>query len=390
MTSLASYLRFVAIAIVTVGCESGDPVSLAGEQGQIQRVVGDLTAVALPNGTATVFAPATGTVRVPDSVRVVLNNLAPLAGGAVYKTWLVRPDSVGNGVVFPIEGRYVRRVSAITYDASGAVAGPLVIADSLAAPVSSFVGGPGTITFTTRSYASTGATVADTAYMFLISIEDSPSATTPSARQPFWIRVVRRSTDANNGGGNLAFGTFRFRNGLAAPVPFVPQGRVNGGVLGDSIRIVYPDTLKKTNGTDSIIVQKTGYQFVGSVLQLNLQGLQRPPRGYRYVAYICRSGDDNCAPTDSSTRYLSAGTLTTLDGQSLADADVASESSTLTATRINTAMLTYRLTAPGETFCRFDRVLLALEPKSAVASLPLGITFSGQTPELIRKARSCA
>jgi hypothetical protein len=225
--------------------------------------------------------------------------------------------------------------------------------------------------------------------MFLITIEDNAAATTPSARQPFWVRVVRRSTDANTGGGNLAFGTFRFNNGLAAPIPFVAQGRVNGGILGDSIRITYPDTLRNAAGQDSVIVTKVGHAFVGSLLQLNLQGLQRPPRGYRYAGYLCRSVDDLCAPTDTSTRFAPAGLLTTVEGQSLADADIAPVSGLLTATRINQALLTFQLPRTGETACKYDRFVLALEPKVGTTMPPVAWAFSGQMPELIRKARFC-
>ena len=373
-----------------VGCARGDPVSAAGVQGQVQRITGDLAPVALPGGSATVFAPATGTVRVPDSVRVTLRNLTALSGGAVYKTWLVRPDTGSGRKAFPIAGRYVRRVTTTTYDSTKtAVVSALVIADSLPTPVSSFVGGAGTITFTTQSYSSTGATVADTAHTFLISIENDASATTPSDRQPLWVRVVRRATDANNGGGNLAFGTFWFDNGLTAPIPYSAQGRVNGGVLGDSVKVTFTDTVKTDAGADSVRTGRIGYVFVGSLLQINLQGLQRPPIGYRYVSYLCRSVDDLCAPTDTSARFTSAGSLSTLGGQSLADADTDSPSPTLTRTRINEALLTYQLPTSGETLCTYDRLLLTLEPKLAIAGAPLAVVFSGQLPELVRKARSC-
>jgi len=200
---------------------------------------------------------------------------------------------------------------------------------------------------------------------------------------------VRRATDANNGGGNLAFGTFWFDNGLTAPIPYSAQGRVNGGVLGDSVKVTFTDTVKTDAGADSVRTGRIGYVFVGSLLQLNLQGLQRPPIGYRYVSYLCRSVDDLCAPTDTSARFTSAGSLSTLGGQSLADADTDSPSPTLTRTRINEALLTYQLPTSGETLCTYDRLLLTLEPKLAIAGAPLAVVFSGQLPELVRKARSC-
>jgi len=357
-----------ALAAVMAGCERGDPVSVAGnEEGLAQLFAGSAAnpSPLLPGGSAVVRTRGGATVGPPDSVTVTLTNLQALSG-AVYKAFYVNPTT---NAAKPAIGRFVRKVGTATADS----------ADNTA----TFNGGPGTITFVTRPYAQIGAPdISDSLSVLLISIETDPTAAQPSAIQPFFTTVFRKVGVPV--GGALHFGQFNLNNVLE-PELFRAQGRLAGGVIGDTV-LVMVDTI-----IDGVSTKVRAAQFVGSRIEVRFTGLQRPPIGYRYVGFLCASANELCSVTDTSTRFLNIGGLEGPDGKSLDNADSAPGSANLSSTRIIEARLSYDVAtegSTGDTICSYDRFRLALVP-IAGGDLPLAYIFDTLLPSLVRTARSC-
>jgi hypothetical protein len=121
---------------------------------------------------------------------------------------------------------------------------------------------------------------------------------------------------------------------------------------------------------------------------VTFSGLQRPPIGYVYRAYLCESADDACSPTDPTTTFFSLGGLMSPSGLSLDAADTAPNDAFLSATRIVKAMVSVDVTG-AQTLCDFDRLRLTLEPKSG-AGPALAQIFSVLLPAKVRTAESCS
>jgi hypothetical protein len=364
-------LTVAALALAAAACGYGDPVSPAAGEGFGQLMAASASNSLLPGGTAAVFrATGADTSRfAPESVVVTLRNLQRLGTGA-YTAWYVNPST---RTAKPATGRYVRKIGTATADSSAAV--------------SSFAGGPGTITFVTRPYREIGnADVSDSLTHLLITVEASDAATAPSAAQPLWVRVLK--VPGVGVGGSLSFGEFNFGEEVP-PRIFRAQGSLQGGVIGTT---VLRDTVVTVEGeTDTIQVP----DFRGSVLNVRLTNLQRPPTGYRYRAYLCTSRDANaaCAPTDTSTRFLTAGALAGPDEQSLENADTDPTSANLSPTRILSAFLVFdvatnAVSGQPDAVCNYDRFQVALEPKSG-SSPPLAIVFNALLPQAVIVAHQC-
>jgi hypothetical protein len=304
-----------------------------------------------------------GTEGEPDSVIVTLNNVEPLAGGAVYMVWYANPTS---NAAQPATGHWVRVVGTDTVaSASG---------------TSTFDGGPGQITFTTDPYGDIGQPdVSDSLSTLIVSIETNAGATSPSSTQPFWATVLK--TVGGSVGGALRFGEFTFGDDTRDPEVFTTQGSMAGGVIGDTV-VIFVDTT--INGE---VTKIRAAQFVGSHVEVKFTGLMRPPLGYRYAAYLCGSDDGTCSPTDPSTQFYDLGGLTSPTGVSLDNADVAPVDGNLSPTRIVSAFASGTVTG-GQTLCDFDRFRLVLEP-IAGGGPPLAHIFDAALPPQLTEARSC-
>jgi hypothetical protein len=296
--------------------------------------------------TGAQLLPLPASVGWPDSVTTTIGNLEAVSGA--YQVWFVNPNTKQ---AEPASGTWVRVVGTDTV-ASGS--GNL-----------SFSGGPGTIRIRTDRYTAIGQPdVSDSLTTLLVSIEQGGSAAAPSSAQPFWTTILKAAGGTT--GGALRFGEFTLADDTRGPEIFVAQGKLAGGVIGN-VR----------DGT-----------FIGSRLEVTFSGLQRPPIGYVYRAYLCESADDACSPTDPTTTFFSLGGLMSPSGLSLDAADTAPNDAFLSATRIVKAMVSVDVTG-AQTLCDFDRLRLTLEPKSG-AGPALAQIFSVLLPAKVRTAESCS
>ena len=305
----------------------------------------------------------------PDSVMLTLTNLQQLEGGAVYKAWYVNPTT---GAAAPATGDYLRIVDGDTVARQSGS--------------STFEGGPGTIVFTTDPYSQIGQPdVSDSLAFLLITQEQSAAATTPSTSQPIWVRVIKLPRLPV--GGAVAFGDFNFRPGqtAATPEPFVPQGRMSGGVLGDTVTIFIDTTI--TEGTETRTVRLRRGEFVGSTLEVLFTQLMRPPIGYEYRGYLV----GKVADAEEDTTLVDAGGLVGPNRESLANADVDPVTSNLTLSQIHRATLSYNVATSGpsnDTLCDYARFRLYLVPKGG-AEPPATLIFDTALPERLTGARQC-
>ena len=311
---------------------------------------------------AQVALPAT--VGAPDSVRVTIRNLQRLETGT-YKAWYVNRNT---NEASPAIGRYLRR--AITVNATDTARRDTTVYESVAS-TSTFKGGPEEILFTTRPYNEIGnADLSDTLAFLLITVEQNENAAEPSSVQPLWVRVFK--TAGTTAGGTLSFGDFNFNSGGAAPQTFTAQGTFSGGVIGDT-------TLVGT-GEDAEVI------FEGTTVRLNFSGLTRPPEGYEYRAYFCKT---SCSPLLAADNFLDIGTLTGPGGEDLTQADSPTfTSANVNGSRITSAFLTFDFAGSGAVVCDYDRFRLAVQPKGAV-DIPTTWVIDAPLAAPITRADSC-
>ncbi len=313
--------------------------------------------------TESVLATLNGAIGVPDSVRVTATNLARLEQGA-YKVWYINPTS---GAAKPAVGTYTRTLGGVVVDS--------------AAGVSTFQGGAGSITFTSGPYLTDAGAYADSLRFVLVTKETDPAAATPSGSQPLWQSIFK--IPPGSAGGTLLFGDF---NNGAERFRFVPQGTLTGAVIGDTVAVFVADTV------EGEVVQVRRAEFRGSVVEVTMTGLTRPPEGYRYQAYLFTAGDASTTPATDSA-YLSLGGLRDRSGDSLDDADTVAPNANVSATRIEFAQLRYDVSAEGpagDTMCQYDRLRVFLEPKGmTTAEAPLTRIFDLALPARVTGAFRC-
>lgn len=310
--------------------------------------------------TAQVALP--GSEGEPDSVIVTFNNTEAL-NGAVYKVWYANPTS---NAAKAATGKWVRIVGTDTV-ASGT-------------NTSTFPGGPGRIVFTTGTYGSIGQPdVSDSLSVLLVSIEADANAAAPSAAQPFWTTIIKKV--GASVGGALRFGEFTLGDDSRGPEIFVAQGRMAGGVIGDTVLVLVDTTI------DGQATKVRAAQFVGDRVEVTFTGLMRPPIGYRYQAYLCGSNDGTCAPTNTTTVFHDLGGLVAPGGASLDNADTAPNDGNLSDAKIVAAVASGSV-AGATSLCDFDRFRLVLEPIKGDGP-PLAHVFDALLPAQLRGARSC-
>jgi hypothetical protein len=209
----------------------------------------------IPQGTA-IFRVGS-TVAAPDTAVITLRGLDSLAGDARYTVWL--RDS--NSTTFVKATSSVRMVRADTVINSQGDPVEQLTTTTLPS-TATFSNGGSNVTFTIRAAAAT----ATRPNLFLLTIEDTPNATTPSAtRRPIW--AVRTSFTAR---GTAASNTGTVRFGFWSAV-------------ADSLYI-YPVGAQRGRAT-----------FRGNILVVNDSSLPRPPRGYFYATYLIKRDDNNAA-----------------------------------------------------------------------------------------------
>jgi hypothetical protein len=157
-------------------------------------------------------------------------------------------------------------------------------------------------------------------------------------------------------------------------------------VLGDTVPVTVTDTV------DNQVVQVRVLEFQGSMLDVTMTGLTRPPEGYRYQAYLFTSRDESTTPVTDSA-LVNIGGLKDRSGASLDDADIATASANISATRIEFAQLLYdvaREEPAGDVICQYDRLRVYLEPKGrAVGDAPPTLIFNLALPGRVTTAFRC-
>lgn len=269
-------------------------------------------------------AQLNGAIGLPVSLSVTLTNLQTLGGGAVYKVWYVNPST---GAAVPASGNFVRVVANDTVESGSGT--------------STFTGGPGTIIFRDANYPATISprTTTDSLRVILVSKEGSATTSSPGGSQPLWVGIFK--VPPGTAGGTMTFGDFNSGQGS---VRFVPQGRAEGGVVGDTVRI-----------RDSLY-------FQGSVVNVRFSGLTRPPEGYVYRGYLVNK---------VSGELLSIGGLRGPGNESLDDADTAAPSNNLTASAIVYSKIVYDArSVSGDQLCDYNKFRLVLEPREGVQPPP--------------------
>ncbi|MGI8496558.1 MAG: hypothetical protein ACR2OG_03100 [Gemmatimonadaceae bacterium] len=300
-----------------------------------------------------------GLVGTPNNFTVTLNNLQKKAQG-VYKVWAINPTS---GVAVPLAGLYKRTLNGVAVD-------------STTTPSSTFLGGPGTITFTVSNYLTQIApkTASDSLRFFLVTNEDDAGATTPSLSQAVWGPIFKLPGQALS--TTEIFGNFNVlptAQDTSAPQKFVSQGSVSGGVLGDTSVVI----------VDSAGVKLRRAQFVGSILNLRFSNIARPPVGYEYRGFLV--GKD-------TTVKLDVGVPTDANDKSLAVADTAANSSNLTKTGIYFAKIVYDVAKNDpstDSICDYSRFRLYLQPKGSDVPPVYSIIFDVALPDRVTTAASC-
>jgi hypothetical protein len=316
----------------------------------------------------TLKATLPGAVGVPTSVALTLQNIQRLTT-PFYKAWFINATT---GAAKAAPGHYVRNYAGAN-------------AEDVAS-TSTFKGGPGTITFT-ATYDPSPAVhgpYTDSLTFLVITREDDAAATTPSMSQPLWVKTFK--IPPNNAGGTISFGNFN-RDSLPAagdtsrhPVLFVPQGVASGGVIGDTASVLVPQT-----GGASI--RKS--VFVGSMIEMRFSNLQRPPKGYEYMAYmrLKRVLNGTTLVADSGLQVL--GPITGPNGESLSNADVGPRSNLLGPQGISSALLRYDAAGIQNGLCNFDQFRLYLVPKGGVVTEPVSLIFNIPLPERLTTAYKC-
>ncbi len=300
-----------------------------------------------------------GPVATPDSFTVTLNNLQKHAQG-VYKVWAINPTS---GAAVPLPGVYTRKLNG-------------VVVESTTTPSSTFLGGPGTITFTVSSYLTLIApkTASDSLRFFLVTNEDNASAATPSLSQAVWGPIFKLPGQALS--TTEVFGNFNVlptAQDTSAPQRFVAQGSISGGVLGDTSVVI----------VDSAGIKLRRAQFVGSVLNLRFSNIGRPPVGYEYRGFLI--GKDTTVKTD-------VGVPTDAAGKSLATADIDPNSTNLTKTGIYYAKIVYDVAKndpSSDSICDYSRFRLYLQPKGSDVPPVYSVIFDVALPARVTTADSC-
>ena len=329
--------------------------STEAQQGPIPAV----EAVASYPISNTLKSTLPGALVVPSTVVATMTNVQKLDAGTVYKAWFMNGLT---GAAHEASGHYTRKEGTTTVED--------------VASTTTFSGGRGTITFTTTYDPAVHGAFADSLNFLVFTKETDAAAATPSISQPLWVKIFK--FPPASAGGATTFGNFN-RDSLPAagdtsrhPVKFTPQGVASGGVIGDTVTMTV-----NIDGTAT-----TGPVFVGSLIELRFTGLQRPPKGYEYKAYLRRKADGTLA-------YI--GGLQGPDGSSLANADVAASGGNLGKNGIKLALLKWDAhNIAGATLCDYDKIQIYVVPKGGALYEPLAQVFNiGMPKRVLEDAIAC-
>ena len=224
-----------------------------------------------PQGSA-IFrvSPSTAT-GATDTIRVTLRGLDSLAGNARYTLWVGDTGTLATASFRRLSARVTLTRADTVINAQG---DPVEQVTTTTIPsTDNFSNGGPRTTFTITGGVPTTFPAGRRPGMFLLTIEDSPTAATPNPnRRPVWATRVRFTAP----GTAFAADTSPIRFGYWSAKP-------------ESL-YVYPIGPQRGRAT-----------FRGDVMVVNDSSLPRPPRGYFYATYLVKR-DDNNQPID--TIYL--------------------------------------------------------------------------------------
>jgi hypothetical protein len=328
------------VAAFAVACKQDN---IAGPAKQLGPPLLDITlsfpgTAVFPSGGVVINAGASR-----DSLTVTLNNLAPLPTGSAYQFLVV--DSATTNVA-PLSGRLitmtrskrpVNRDSAVFSTTVDTVASAATLA---AADTNQ------TFTFLFTN-ASSGATIANYTHVVGIVTTSPVGAGTLSATTRRGFLSARYRNGATNAfaNGSFTFGSWAINT--VRRLPFNQSGSLLNGA------------------------------FWGRAMRINVNGLVRPPEGWRYATWLI---DDR---TGSAVR--TGGLLTPVPGdRSLDNADVETTADETDQGIIGAQSRGYADSVAGGPieFDNFTRVEILLEPKGAgVPAVPSGaLVIGGPVP----------
>jgi hypothetical protein len=230
----------------------------------------------LPRGNARFVIKRTAADVIPESVTVTLQGIDSLATG-FYTAWI--GDSLG--------ATWKRATGQLTVtrqdtglDAIGNVFAKPVVVTDLGQQSAVQNGGWKTLYTWSFTRASAGLAVSDSIQTFLISLEATNAATTPSpSRRPLWARRGDGSAVPATG---TAFRTASIKFGNWAPLPLTV------GNFQPTAQVEYLFSATPARGRGA---------FLEQTLLVNDSTMARPPIGYYYAVY---GAGDFYPPTGSA------------------------------------------------------------------------------------------
>lgn len=295
-----------------------------------------------PSGAA-VFPGGSGTINTTrDTLTLTITNLPQLPAGAVYQVLLVDSATAGSSNVVPVSGRLItttRSARPVTRDSSERI----VRTDTLASTAVIAAAD----TNQTFVYRITGPAIAANSHVVLAvksAAQAAASGLSGATRMGFLYGRYRNSATATPTYSNptLTFGSFAINS--AARLPFNVSGQSDAAFYGDQIRV-------------------------------NLQGLVRPPVGFRYAGWLI---DDR---TNTAVRI--GGLLTPVpENKPLDDADVGTGTYLSDVGILKAQVRGDRIALGNINFEDFTRFALLLEPiGSAVPTRPsAALVHAGNVP----------
>jgi hypothetical protein len=351
------------ITLTVVACESNRALSseTAGAPAygiQLQRA-----ATNLPRGTVVYRFPRGAAPAVADTVTVTLAGLDSLDNG-YYTVWV--GDSLGTQASF-------RRVSGtLTVTRTDTVIDPRTGDPAPTATVATFPntssfqrGGARTQVALTITRASAGLAATDSIHTVLVTVEQSATAASPSARRrPLW------ATRASGFDSSSASAGYR-----RTPLNFG-----NFSAKSDSVYVYVP------NGRGRAY-------FRGNVLTSEDSSLTRPPMGYYYAAFIVKRDSLN-TPVDTvflgplSSPYPLRLSLRDADSVIVDPTVQTSSPPQILAASLRLLSDTVSRLPKTNPFAGFADFFVSLERKDrATAHLGPAILLQASVPGIVRKPR---
>jgi hypothetical protein len=249
-------IAFAAAAVLVAACDDERPTLSAPITGDFYGFVLVPAATNFPTLSNVRFQfKRTAADAAVESLTVTLRGLDSIPG-KFYTVWV--GDSLGTSFRRATGGLSMVRTDTTFNEDGAAIPNPTTFDLGQTA---SFTGGSPREVFTLGvTRASAGLAPSDSMQVVLVTVEDSPNATTPSSRQTFWARRGDGSAVPGTGTAfrNSALRIGNFNADPLAEYRFVPTARGRGG-------------------------------FQGPTLLVNDSSLARPPIGYFYAWWAVKA-----------------------------------------------------------------------------------------------------